>query len=65
MFVNWLRKILIALLFGKGGDEVMLAMLWAQMIILGKKKFSNVPATLKEAVKEILIDSGCEYLIDE
>ena len=43
----------------------MLAMLWAQMIILGKKKFSNVPATLKEAVKEILIDSGCEYLIDE
>jgi len=43
----------------------MLAMLWAQMIILGKKKFSAVPASLKEAVREILIDSGCEHLIDE
>lgn len=64
MFVNWLRKTLITLLFGKGGDE-MLAMLWAQMIILGKKKFSAVPASLKEAVREILIDSGCEHLIDE
>ena len=30
----------------------MLAMLWAQMIILGKKKFSAVPASLKEAVRE-------------
>ena len=36
----------------------MLAMLWAQAIMLGKHDFSDVPARLKEKVKEILIDSG-------
>lgn len=57
-------KIILYLLFGKGGVEMM-AMLWAQQIILGKKTFEQVPAKLKEQVKEILIDSGCEDLITE
>lgn len=43
----------------------MLAMLWANQIILGKKTFGRVPAKLKEAVREILIDAGCEDLIEE
>lgn len=43
----------------------MLAMLWANQIILGKKTFAQVPAKLKEQVREILIDAGCEYLIEE
>lgn len=43
----------------------MMAMLYAQQIMLGKKKYSQVPAKLKDAVKEILIDSGCEDLLDE
>lgn len=43
----------------------MLAMLYAQQIMLGKRKFSSVPAKLKEQVREILIESGCEDLIDE
>ena len=43
----------------------MMAMLWAQQIMLGKKTFKQVPRLLKEAVKEILIDSGCENLIEE
>lgn len=43
----------------------MMAMLWAQQIILGKKTFAQVPRMLKEQVKEILIDSGCEDLITE
>jgi len=43
----------------------MLAMLWANQIILGKKTFVQVPAKLKEQVREILIDAGCEYLIEE
>lgn len=43
----------------------MLAMLWAIQIINGKKTFAQVPAKLKDAVREILVDSGCEYLIDE
>lgn len=43
----------------------MMAMLWAQQIILGKKTYSQVPAKLKEQVKDVLIDSGCEDLITE
>lgn len=43
----------------------MLAFLWANQIILGKKTFKQVPAKLKEQVREILIDTGCEDLIDE
>ena len=43
----------------------MIAMLWAQQIILGKKTFKQVPKLLKDKVREILIDSGCEELIEE
>ena len=43
----------------------MMAMLWAQQIMLGKKSFDQVPRLLKEKVKEILIDSGREELITE
>lgn len=43
----------------------MMAMLWAQKIMLGKKTFADVPAQLKEQVKEILIESGVEELIIE
>lgn len=43
----------------------MMAMLWAQQIMLGKKTFAQVPRLLKDQVKEILIDSGMEELITE
>lgn len=43
----------------------MMAMLWAQQIMLGKKTFSQVPAKLKEQVRDLLIDSGCEDMIVE
>ena len=46
-------------------SEFMMAMLWAQQIMLGKKRFSQVPRLLKEKVREILIDSGMEELIEE
>lgn len=45
--------------------EYMMAMLWAQQIMLGKKTFSQVPAKLREQVRELLIDSGCADLIEE
>lgn len=60
MFIN---NLLINLL-GKEGKEMM-AMLWAQQIMLGKKTFTQVPRLLKDAVREILTDSGCEDLIIE
>lgn len=57
-------KWLILQLFFKE-DIDMLAMLWANQIILGKKTYKQVPAKLKNAVREILVDAGCEDLIEE
>ncbi len=53
---------LIIFFQGKEGKEMM-AMLWAQQIMLGKKTYTQVPRLLKEQVKEILIDSGMEEII--
>lgn len=52
-----MRRLLLLLIFWKEVDEVM-AMLWAQKVVLGKKVFSDVPRLLKEQVKEILCKSG-------
>ena len=54
----------IIFLMRKDGKEMM-AMLWAQQIMLGKKTYERVPRLLKEKVKEILADSGMEELIEE
>lgn len=43
----------------------MMAMLWAQQIILGKKTYGQVPRLLKDKVKEILEDSGMAELVKE
>ena len=43
----------------------MIAMLWTNQIILGKKTFADVPRLLKAKVKELLIDAGYEELIVE
>lgn len=56
--------LLCRMLFGKESD-IMIAMLWANQIILGKKTFNQVPAKLKEQVRELLVDAGCEELIEE
>ena len=46
-------------------DEDMMAMIWAQQIMLGKKTYAQVPRLIKEKVREILIDSRCEDLVTE
>ena len=38
------------------GEEEMMAMLFAQRVILGKTEFSAVPNKLKEQVAEILVN---------
>jgi hypothetical protein len=43
----------------------MLAIFFAQRVILGKTKYSAVPTTLQPDVKTILADSGLEYLTEE
>ena len=57
-------KFLFTLLFGKEAFD-MIAMLWCQQIILGKKTFKQVPKLLKAQVRELLIDCGCEELAVE
>ena len=42
-----------------GGKE-MIAMLWAQEIINGRKTYEQVPRLLKKEVRRILIDSGLD-----
>lgn len=53
------------LIIMSGKEEDMMAMIWAQQIMLGKKTFAQVPRLLKDKVKEVLIDSGCEDLVTE
>ena len=55
----------IFILMQNAGGKEMMAMLWAQQIILGKKTYGQVPRLLKDKVKEILIDSGMEELVTE
>ena len=43
----------------------MIAMLWCNQIILGKKTYAEVPRLLKAKVKELLIDAGYDELIVE
>ena len=56
---------LFGLLIVSRKEEDMMAMIWAQQIMLGKKTYADVPRLLKEKVREILIDSGCEELMTE
>ena len=43
----------------------MVAMLWANQIMIGKKSYEEVPRLLKAKVKEMLIEAGCEELVVE
>lgn len=56
---------IFGLLVMSGKEEDMMAMIWAQQIMLGKKTYAQVPRLLKDKVREVLIDSGCEDLVTE
>ena len=49
-----LLKILLYFLIGEGVEDM--ASVYALLIIKGKKVYSDVPAKLKEQVKDVLID---------
>lgn len=49
-----LLKILLYFLFGEGVEDM--AIVYALLIVKGKKVYSDVPAKLKEQVKDVLID---------
>lgn len=52
-------------------ENIMMAMLWAQQIMLketveeAKAMYAKVPRLLKDQVKQILIDSGMEEITAE
>ena len=54
----------IKILFGKDWC-IMMAMFFAQRVILGKTTFEQVPGALKKGVAEVLIDSGLPELVPE
>jgi len=57
MCVRWL---IIKILFRKAVNEM--AVVYATLIIKGKKTFADVPDKLKDQVKEVLIDLDCGHL---
>jgi len=61
----WTRIIngVIIMLLGKVVNDV--AIVYATLIVKGRKTFAQVPASLKEEVRQILIDLDCEHLIVE
>lgn len=42
-----------------------MAVIYVALIIKGKRTFSSVPETIKEQVRQLLIDLELEELIDE
>ena len=60
-FVRFIRKII----FYFERMFVMMAMFFAQRVILGKTAFADVPAALKAGCAEVLIDSGLPELVPE
>ena len=43
----------------------MMAMFFAPRVILGKTAYKDVPAKLKDQVKELLVDAGLPELVEE
>nr|DAE67000.1 MAG TPA: hypothetical protein [Caudoviricetes sp.]DAF87807.1 MAG TPA: hypothetical protein [Siphoviridae sp. ctwnj8] len=58
-----LYRFFIKILFRK--DVFQMAVVYATLIIKGKKTFADVPARIKERVKQVLIDLDCGELAKE
>lgn len=57
-----LHQIIIKILFRKDVEEM--AVVYATLIVKGKKTFADVPKRIKEQVKEVLIDLDCGDLAE-
>lgn len=58
-----LIKIMLYFLIGKGVEDM--AIVYALLIIKGKKEYSDVPAKLKDQVREVLTDMEVSDLAAE
>lgn len=57
-----LFQFIIKILFRK--DVESMAVIYATLIIKGKKTFADVPDRIKDKVKEVLIDLDCPELAE-
>ena len=57
-----LFQFIIQILFRK--DVESMAVIYATLIIKGKKTFADVPEKIKDKVKEVLIDLDCPELAE-
>lgn len=57
-----LFNLIIKILFRKDVKEM--AVVYATLIIKGKKNFADVPERIKEQVKQVLIDLDCPELAE-
>mgnify|MGYP000773155152 FL=1 len=57
-----LFQLIIKILFRK--DVESMAVIYATLIIKGKKTFADVPEKIKDKVKEVLIDLDCPELAE-
>lgn len=57
-----LLEVLLYFILGKGVNDM--AIVYALLIIKGKKTFDEVPVKLKEQVKEVLVDMDVPELAE-
>lgn len=57
-----ITNLIIKILFRK--DVAEMAVVYATLIIKGKKTFADVPARIQEQVKRVLIDLDCPELAE-
>ncbi|CAK7061632.1 MAG: hypothetical protein BACD_02897 [Bacteroides rodentium] len=57
-----LYQLIIKILFRKDVKEM--AVIYATLIVKGKKSFADVPEKIREQVKEILTDLDCPELAE-
>ena len=58
-----LKQLIINILLRK--DVKQMAVIYATLIIKGRKTFAEVPEKIKEQVRQVLIDLECADLITE
>lgn len=57
-----ITNLIIKFLFRK--DVAEMAVVYATLIVKGKKTFADVPARIQEQVKQVLIDLDCPELAE-
>ena len=63
MLIPMIKYLLLKFLLRKDVNEM--AVVYATLIVKGKKTFAEVPALIKEQVRQVLIDIDCGDLAVE